>query len=77
MAANDKYVNSEGLNVNKEHEMERKTQKKTSRVISDTRIEMTTPTNSISTTSSEGQSVSASTNHMKMGQHHSKGLLSS
>ena len=77
MAANDKYVNSEGLNVNKEHEMERKTQKKTSRVISDTRIEMTTPTNSISTTSSEGQSVSAPTNHMKMGQHHSKGLLSS
>lgn len=77
MAASDKYVNSEGLNVNKEHEMERKNQKKSKRVISDTRIEMTTPSNPISILSSEGQSESVPSNHINMGQHRSNSLSSS
>jgi hypothetical protein len=45
MAASDTYVNSEGLNVNKTHEMERKDKKKNIQTIPDTRIERTKPTN--------------------------------
>lgn len=64
MAANDTYVNSEGLNVNKTHEMERKNKKKTtttsnSSTISETKPEMT-----------EGQSVSVPSKSITMEQHY-------
>lgn len=75
MAASDTYVNSEGLNVNKTHEMERKDKKKNNQAIPDTRIEMTKPTNN--PISMGDSSISASSEFIITEQNYSQSSQSS